>query len=248
MRYLLLLLFYLAGSTLLIGQIQHSWKIGPRAGVVSIPYELGSGKTSSGNYVGVTLSKTPIANNNFSFSLDYGKIGNLRLQEMQRSLFVVPGGAVERIDIVQLTNYSFIRLGARVAPRGLAVNRFRFGLEGHINHVASSGQSRFISETVVEQSFGTNQELNIGSTRIRGGLPSRSLSRETNQTASIVASAGIVVSYYVSKEVQADFGLLFDVSDRFAQFSGTSDARLTQLQIGLAYAFAPIFKTSTKKQ
>jgi len=225
---------------------QQGWRVGARAGVIGVPHTLTTERLGTGVNMGLFVGTSGLEKSNWMVSLDYRKVGNLAMERLNQRTFVLPDGLIREEDFFTISGFTAFRFGVRWdrAVKSFRSGTLKVGLAGYTDVMAYTRASRFsrIRRNVLRNRLNEDELVELTSSASSG---STKTTRETTEDGTIVLTGGTGLVYTLATGPEFELGLQIDFTDRFSTFSGSSDARLTQVYLGFSYPFSAI---KSKKQ
>jgi len=212
-----------------------------RTGITGIPHNLSSERLGTGVSLGLYVETSSTKRTNWSLSLDYRKVDNLAMEKMDQRSIVLPDGLIREDDFLTISGFAAFRFGARwnrIIKR-YGSGTLKVSLAGFADVMAYTRASRRLdsSRSVLRNTLNEDEEVIVntgGSTRFA------STSREATEDGRTVITGGTGLIYELAAGPQVELGFQVDLTERFSTFSGSSDARLTQVYLGFNYPFSAI--------
>jgi len=235
---LLLCLCFLPGSA------QSNWKIGVRAGLTGIPYTLSSGRLGTGMLAGLYLEPIAAKATTYSLSLNYRKVDNLLKERLVQSIVVLPDGLYRGSELLSVSGFTDLSVGIRFDQviRNFQKGKLKVSIEGAVGAMTVV-RARQQSVVALDEFDSALVETGVGSFLSQpNSVRSTSSSRVAEDEGKLLFSGGVGMLYEFAAGLQLTCSVQLDMNDRFSQFTGTSDAKLTQVIIGFNYPFSTKIK------
>jgi hypothetical protein len=216
---------------------QKGWEFGARAGVIGVPYALSANRLGAGGRIGLSIRPKLKGKTNISVLADYRVVNNLQMGKLEKTTIVLPEGLARRNELLSVSGFAGLRLGLRLDRTILnfrrGVLKVNFAPYAELMTAAkATQQSNITSSSFLAVLVDSEQGTVFGVSNSSGAT---STSRNRADSGRVVLAGGIGLMYEFTEGLQVELGFLADVTDRFSLFTGSSDARLTQLFLGFNY-------------
>lgn len=235
----IILFFSLFFTLPITAQKLNGWQWGARGGAIGIPHTVAASRLGTGIYMGLTFQSYQASKTGLSFTLDFREINNVSIEQLEEFNALLPDAAIRGTEYLSISGFAGFMSGLHVDReiKRMGAGKLKLSLDGYVElmtTVAARQQSSYFTTNfttaLLETDAGSYLDTAGGSGSIRG-------TRNTSDDLSVIFAGGMGVVYEFTAGPQLTFGLLIDLTNRFSMFKESSDAKLTQVQLGFIYPF-----------